>query len=66
MAISGILVVVGSLTFNTTADRQRQLDEHLLHVRLDLVQVFLTEVLHCVPHGEWLKHADPLPKIYIV
>lgn len=66
VTIAGILVVVGSLTFNTTANRQRQLDEHLLHVCLDLVQVLLTEVLHCVPHGKRLKHADPLPKIYIV
>lgn len=22
--------------------------------------MLLTEMLHCVPHGKWLKHTDPL------
>lgn len=56
----------GSLTFNTTADRKRQLDKHLLHVCFDLVQVFLTEVLHRVSHSKGFKHTDPLPMFHVV
>lgn len=46
--------------FNAAPDRQRQLDEHLLHVGFDLVQVLLTEMLHSVPHSKRLKHTNSL------
>ena len=45
---------------NGALDRQRDLDAHALHVRLDLVQVLLAEVLHGVPHGVGLKYGHPV------
>lgn len=37
---------------------RRQAQRHVVHVRLDLVQVLLAEVLHGVAHGVGLEHAD--------
>lgn len=47
-------------TFNGALCGRRNADGDLVHVRLDLVEVLLAEVLHCVAHGERLKHAHAL------
>ncbi len=46
-------------------DRQRQLDAEARHVRLDLGQVLLTEVLHGVSHRVRLEYRNALQRQYI-
>ena len=51
---------------NGALDREGQLHIDTLHVRLDLVQMFLTKVLDSVSHGEWFKHTDSVLAIVVV
>jgi hypothetical protein len=48
------------LTFNRTFCRRWNSNRYLFHIGFDLVQMFLTEMLHCVSHWVWFKHTYPL------
>ena len=49
--------------FDGTLDRERQLHRQAGHVRLDLVEVLLTKVLHRVAHRIRLEHGDSLQSV---
>lgn len=47
-------------TFNGTFCRRRYPNWYFVHVCLNFIEVFLTEMLYCVPHRVRFKDAHPL------